>query len=84
IELKPAGCDKGRALAELMAATPFRGRQPWMLGDDLTDEHAFEEVNARGGISVIVGPRRPTRANFALADPTAVRDWLRGLVLRAD
>ncbi len=84
IELKPAGFDKGCALAALMESAPFRGRQPWMLGDDLTDEHAFEETNARGGVSVIVGPRRPTQANFALSDPAAVRAWLRGLALRAD
>lgn len=77
VELKPAGTDKGRALAMLMDSEPFRGRQPWMLGDDLTDEHAFEEVNARGGVSVIVGARRPTHANFAFDNPGAVRAWLR-------
>jgi trehalose 6-phosphate phosphatase len=79
VELKPAGADKGRALAALLASAPFAGRQPWMLGDDLTDEHAFEEVNGRGGVSVIVGARRPTHANFSLDDPRAVRAWLRGL-----
>lgn len=83
VELKPAGFDKGCALAALMESAPFRGRQPWMLGDDLTDEHAFEEANTRGGVSVIVGARRPTRANFTLSDPSAVRTWLRGLALHA-
>lgn len=82
IELKPAGFDKGRALAVLMESAPFRNRQPWMLGDDHTDEHAFEESNALGGVSVIVGPRRPTRANFALPDPTAARAWLHALAVR--
>jgi trehalose 6-phosphate phosphatase len=83
VELKPAGFDKGCALAALMETAPFRGRQPWMLGDDLTDEHAFEETNARGGVSVIVGTRRPTSANFALSDPSAVRAWLHGLAPHA-
>ena len=83
VELKPAGTDKGRALAALLASEPFRGRQPWMLGDDLTDEHAFGEVNGRGGVSVVVGRRRPTRANFALDDPGAVRAWLAGLAGRS-
>ncbi|HEX6614096.1 MAG TPA: trehalose-phosphatase [Rhodanobacteraceae bacterium] len=82
VELKPAGADKGRALAALLAGEPFAGRQPWMLGDDLTDEHAFEEVNGRGGVSVIVGARRPTHANFALDEPRAVRAWLGGLAGR--
>lgn len=76
VELRPRGRDKGGALAELMAMPPFAGRQPWMLGDDLTDEHAFDEVNARGGVSVVVGPRRPTMARFALRDPPMVRHWL--------
>ena len=78
-ELKPAGVDKGRALAALMRDAPFRGRTPWMLGDDLTDEDAFRHVNANGGISVIVGARRPTDARYALEDPAAVRAWLHAL-----
>lgn len=76
VELKPAGVDKGGALDALMAVAPFRGRVPWMFGDDLTDEHAFRSVNARGGVSVIVGARRPTEAQHALTDPAAVRAWL--------
>lgn len=79
IELKPAGVDKGRALAALMHDAPFRGRTPWMLGDDLTDEDAFRHVNANGGISVIVGSRRPTEARYALDGPAAVRAWLHAL-----
>ena len=78
-ELKPASVDKGRALAALMRDAPFRGRTPWMLGDDLTDEDAFRHVNANGGISVIVGARRPTDARYALEDPAAVRAWLHAL-----
>ena len=79
-EVKPAGMDKGRALAALMRDAPFRGRTPWMLGDDLTDEDAFRHANASGGISVIVGSRRPTDAHYALDDPAAVRAWLHALV----
>lgn len=76
IEIKPAASDKGTALAALMDTAPFAGRQPWMLGDDLTDEHAFAEVDSRGGISIVVGARRPTVARHALADPAAVHAWL--------
>ena len=82
IELKPAGVDKGRALATLMRDAPFRGRTPWMLGDDRTDEDAFQYVNAVGGVSAIVGTRRPTAARHALADPPAVRAWLHRLATR--
>src|SRR5690606_13349993 len=38
MEFKPAGVDKGRAVAELMRQPPFAGRVPVYLGDDLTDE----------------------------------------------
>src|SRR5438270_4733856 len=37
-ELKPAGHDKGRAIAAFMREKPFAGRVPVFLGDDLTDE----------------------------------------------
>jgi len=79
IELKPASADKGAALAALMTIAPFAGRTPWMIGDDVTDEDAFAEVNAGNGISVIVGPRRPTIAHYALAGPAAAREWLAAL-----
>lgn len=79
VEIKPAGADKGRALAALMREAPFAGRRPWMLGDDLTDEHAFAHANELGGVAVVVGPRRPTLARHALADPAAARAWLAAL-----
>lgn len=79
VELKPRHADKGTALAALMDRAPFLGRVPWMLGDDLTDEDAFVEVNRRGGVSIIVGSRRPTAARHALAGPGAARAWLAAL-----
>ena len=87
IEIKPAGIDKGAAVRALMRSAPFAGRRPWVLGDDLTDEHAFEAANAQGGVSVVVGARRPTAAMHALENPAAARAWLVALsrtpVLRA-
>ena len=80
VEIRPAGPDKGRALTALMAAPPFAGRFPIAVGDDYTDEHAFSAVEAFGGYGVIVGPRRPTRAVHALADPLSVHAWLADLV----
>ena len=79
VELKPRHADKGTALASLMQITPFAGRTPWMIGDDLTDEDAFVETNRERGVSVIVGPRRPTLARHALAGPAAARAWLASL-----
>ncbi len=76
IELKPDAADKGMAIAAFLEHVPFRGRIPVFAGDDLTDEHGFKVVNARGGISILVGGREDSAARYALADPTAVRRWL--------
>lgn len=79
VELKPRHADKGTALATLMKIAPFAGRTPWMIGDDLTDEDAFVEAHREQGVSIIVGPRRPTLARHALAGPSSARAWLAGL-----
>jgi trehalose 6-phosphate phosphatase len=76
VELKPAGTDKGDAVARLMHEPVFRGRVPWVVGDDHTDEHAFAVARSLGGTGIIVGSRRPTAASWALHDPAAVRAWL--------
>ncbi len=60
--------------------TPVR---PVYLGDDRTDEHAFEAVGGRG-VTVIVG-RAPSAAAHRLPDPAAVERLLDRLVaLTAD
>lgn len=74
-ELKPAGRDKGMAIEEFMAETPFKGRVPVFLGDDLTDEQGFEVVNRLGGHSVKIGSG-PSAARWRLQDAAAVRRWL--------
>ena len=76
MEIKPAGMDKGRAVRELLRQPPFAGRQPIYLGDDLTDEHAFDTVARAGGCGIRVGHRRPTAAQFTLPSPAAVQHWL--------
>lgn len=77
IELRPAGSSKGTAVEAMMRLAPFPGRRPLAIGDDVTDEAMFSAVNARGGISIRVGPPdRPTEARFRVADPEAVRAWI--------
>jgi len=75
VEVKPSGKNKGDAIADFMRETPFEGRQPVFLGDDLTDEPGFEVVNRLGGYSIKVGPGI-TRARWRLFDAAAVRRWL--------
>jgi trehalose 6-phosphate phosphatase len=53
-----------------------------MVGDDLTDEHAFEAAAALGGFGVLVGPVRATAARYRLEDVEAVGAWL-GAALNA-
>ena len=81
VELRPAGATKGEAVAAFLAEAPFTRRLPVFIGDDLTDEPAFELVNRFDGLSVIVGARRPSAARTALADVSAVHDWLAQLQL---
>jgi trehalose 6-phosphate phosphatase len=76
VELKPAGCDKGRAIGEFMEEAPFAGRVPVFLGDDVTDEYGFRMINRLGGHSIKVGAG-PTAARWRIESPAAARDWLR-------
>ncbi len=75
LEVKPAGCDKGTAIAEFMTEPPFAGRRPVFVGDDTTDEYGFHVVNDLGGDSVKVGSG-DTAARWRLDNVQAVRGWL--------
>jgi trehalose 6-phosphate phosphatase len=78
VELRPAGVDKGRALSFIADRLPTR--PPLVLGDDVTDEDAFEEAGRRGGASILVADRpRATVARWRLHDPDAVVAFLRAL-----
>lgn len=80
IELTPGTVSKATAIAEFMGEEPFRGRLPAYVGDDLTDEPAFEWVNAASGISVAVDVAPPTSARTHLGSVMEVRAWLRALL----
>lgn len=75
VEIKPTGCDKGSAIAEFMKLSPFFNRIPVFIGDDLTDEAGFAQVNQYEGISVKVGEGE-TCARYRLADVASVHHWL--------
>lgn len=80
IEILPTLAGKGNAIRRFMRLSPYAGRCPVFVGDDLTDEDGFAAVNALGGWSIRVGNGAETQARFRLSSPTAVRDWLAGLV----
>ena len=79
VELRPKGATKADAVSAFLEEAPFAGRVPVFFGDDLTDESAFGLVNGRGGLSVLVGPDRPSAARARIADVAAVRGWLAAL-----
>lgn len=79
VELSPRGVSKASAIAEFMEEAPFAGRRPLFVGDDASDEPAFDWVNGAGGLSVAVNPAAHTAAATRLRSVREVRTWLVGL-----
>lgn len=75
-EILPAHADKGRAIEAILEEAPYKDRIPIFFGDDVTDEDGIRIVNARGGLSVNVGPRSSS-ATYREPDPHFVRARLR-------
>jgi alpha,alpha-trehalase len=69
---------KGKALMHLLKALRLDGANvlPIFLGDDLTDEDAFESIAGRGIGIVVRDDVRPTAAQFALESAAEVRRFL--------
>jgi trehalose 6-phosphate phosphatase len=83
-ELRPdLDWDKGRALLWLIEELDLAHDEylPLYVGDDETDEDAFTALAERGLGFVVRGEddARPTRADYALADPREVRRLLEQL-----
>ncbi len=83
VEILPVGASKGAAIAYFLDRPPFSGRLPVFVGDDVTDEDGFREVNRRGGISIRVGDNGTTEARFQVAAVVQVAEWLAGPVCKA-
>jgi trehalose 6-phosphate phosphatase len=81
-EIKPSGFSKATAIKAFLKEPPFSGRKPVFVGDDLTDQDGFRMVEDAGGMSIAVGTR--VRAQFSLADASAVRDWLQAIAALHD
>lgn len=75
-ELRPPGADKGDAVRAFMTEPDFAGARPIFVGDDLTDEDAFQAAAELGGGGVLVGPPRETSAKWRLDGVAAVSAWL--------
>ena len=75
-EFRPATANKGSAISRLMSRSPFLGRKPVFIGDDLADEAGFSVVNSMKGISIKVGPGL-SEARFSLASSAEVLSYLK-------
>jgi trehalose-phosphatase len=82
-ELRPdIDWDKGRAVRWLLAELGLDGPDvlPVYIGDDLTDEDAFEALHGRG-IGILVAERpQPSAADYRLEDTDRVAELLRHLI----
>lgn len=75
IEVKQPSFNKGTAVRDLMQHAPFKGRRPIFIGDDVTDEAAFDVMPEFGGVAFSVGREVQGIAGMFEA-PQDVRRWL--------
>ncbi len=75
IELKAAGTDKGQAVKKILAESQASPEVAY-LGDDLTDEDAFEALKKRGLTVLVREQYRETAADLWLTPPQEMLDFL--------
>ena len=78
-EIKPSGFNKASGVRELMAREPFKGRRPFFIGDDVTDESVFAIMPDLDGIAFSVGRRAKGVAGH-FDTPSDVREFLAHLL----
>lgn len=78
-EIKHAGFTKASGVRELMTHEPFKGRRPFFIGDDVTDETVFAIMPDYDGLSFSVGRRAKGVAGH-FDSPQDVRDFLTHLL----
>src|SRR5260221_12414258 len=77
-EIKHSGFNKASGVIELMRHEPFRGRRPFFIGDDVTDESVFAIMPGLGGLAFSVG-RRARGVAGPFDRPPGVPPWLGGI-----
>jgi trehalose 6-phosphate phosphatase len=78
-EIKHSGFTKATGVKELMTHEPFRGRRPFFIGDDVTDESVFAIMPDLDGLAFSVGRRARGVAGHFDA-PIDVREFLAHLL----
>lgn len=75
-EIRPRGVDKGHGVERLMQQSPFHGRVPVFIGDDVTDEDGLRVARAMGGAGLWVPD--------LFGNAAGVRAWLQATAARGD
>src|SRR3954468_7449363 len=78
-EIKHSGFTKASGVHELMKREPFKGRRPFFIGDDVTDESVFAIMPDLEGLAFSVGRRAKGVAGHFDA-PSDVREFLAHLL----
>ena len=78
-EIKHSGFTKASGVRELMTHPPFKGRKPFFIGDDVTDETVFAIMPDLDGVAFSVGRRARGVAGHFDA-PSDVREFLAHLL----
>ena len=78
-EIKHSGFTKATGVQELMMHEPFKGRRPFFIGDDVTDETVFAIMPDFNGLAFSVG-RRATGVAGHFDGPSDVRTFLARLL----
>src|SRR5438034_2443874 len=78
-EIKHSGFTKASGVRELMTHPPFKGRRPFFIGDDVTDETVFAIMPDLDGLAFSVGRRAKGVAGHFDA-PSDVREFLAHLL----
>jgi trehalose 6-phosphate phosphatase len=78
-EIKHSGFTKATGVQELMMHEPFKGRRPFFIGDDVTDESVFAIMPDLDGLAFSVGRRAQGVAGHFDA-PSDVREFLAHLL----
>jgi trehalose 6-phosphate phosphatase len=75
LELRPAGISKAMAVRTLLAEAASETVAAY-LGDDMTDEDAFEQLGKRGLKVLVREKMRPTKADWRLTPPFELLKFL--------
>ncbi|MFP4589517.1 MAG: trehalose-phosphatase [Candidatus Bipolaricaulota bacterium] len=82
LEIRPRGWDKGKAVEHLRERIG-RDTAVIYLGDDTTDEDAFEALHSQQDcFSILIGEKgvKETHAGFRLRSPRQVKSFIRDLI----